>query len=163
RVFLTGTVMIAAGSLVVASAQSYPQVLIGRGISGLGGALVLPTSLALITTTFFVDLPRMLRYIAVWVSVSGVGLAVGPLLGGTHAGRRHDGQRPLHGGVVRRGGRPVRVRRRGLPGGALPATGPRLRPLGHRHTAAARDARVRRGDGHGAAAGGTGPPGAAAG
>ena len=52
-VSVTGTVLIAAGSLVVASAQSYPQVLIGRGISGLGGALVLPTSLALITTTFF--------------------------------------------------------------------------------------------------------------
>ncbi|MGN9791965.1 MFS transporter [Streptomyces sp. OZ13] len=82
RVFVIGVVALAAGSLVVASASGYPQVLVGRAISGVGGALVLPTSLAIITTTFFVDLPRMLRYITIWVSVSGIGLAVGPLLGG---------------------------------------------------------------------------------
>ncbi|MFJ6480970.1 MFS transporter [Streptomyces sp. NPDC091682] len=82
RVFVTGVVALAAGSLVVATASGFPQVLVGRAISGVGGALVLPTSLAIITTTFFVDLPRMLRYITIWVSMSGVGLAVGPLLGG---------------------------------------------------------------------------------
>ncbi|MFF3943895.1 MFS transporter [Streptomyces sp. NPDC001902] len=82
RVFLTGVVALAAGSLVVATAGSFPQVLVGRAVSGVGGALVLPTSLAIITTTFFVDLPRMLRSITVWVSVSGLGLALGPLLGG---------------------------------------------------------------------------------
>ncbi|WP_405666421.1 MFS transporter [Streptomyces sp. NBC_01166] len=82
RVFVIGVVALAAGSLVVATASGFPQVLVGRAISGVGGALVLPTSLAIITTTFFVDLPRMLRYITIWVSMSGVGLAVGPLLGG---------------------------------------------------------------------------------
>ncbi|MEV6581915.1 MFS transporter [Streptomyces sp. NPDC051582] len=82
RVFVTGVVALAAGSLVVATASGFAQVLVGRAISGIGGALVLPTSLAIITTTFFVDLPRMLRYITIWVSMSGVGLAVGPLLGG---------------------------------------------------------------------------------
>lgn len=82
RVFLAGVIALAAGSLIVATASGYPQVLIGRGVSGLGGALVLPTSLAFITTTFFTDMPRMQRYVAIWVSISGVGLAVGPLLGG---------------------------------------------------------------------------------
>lgn len=81
RVFLTGVAALAAGSLVVAAGDGYAQVLAGRAISGVGGALVLPTSLALITTSF-TDPRERGRRISVWVSVSGFGLALGPLIGG---------------------------------------------------------------------------------
>lgn len=55
----------------------------GRALSGVGGALVLPTSLALITTSFTDPRERGHR-ISVWVSVSGLGLA-GPRA--AHAGQ----------------------------------------------------------------------------
>ncbi|MGW2126947.1 MFS transporter, partial [Streptomyces sp. NPDC001758] len=82
RVFLIGVAALAAGSLVVAASDSYPQVLVGRALSGIGGALVLPTSLAFITTSF-TDPRERGRKISVWVSVSGFGLALGPLIGGS--------------------------------------------------------------------------------
>ncbi|MEV5155735.1 MFS transporter [Streptomyces werraensis] len=81
RVFLLGVAALAAGSLVVAVSDGFAQVLAGRALSGVGGALVLPTSLALITTSF-TDPRERGRKISVWVSVSGFGLALGPLIGG---------------------------------------------------------------------------------
>ncbi|MEV5275978.1 MFS transporter [Streptomyces werraensis] len=83
RVFLLGVAALAAGSLAVAVSDGFAQVLAGRALSGVGGALVLPTSLALITTSFTDPRERGHR-ISVWVSVSGLGLA-GPRA--AHAGQ----------------------------------------------------------------------------
>jgi DHA2 family multidrug resistance protein-like MFS transporter len=79
-VFLVGVAALVAGDLVVATADSYAQVLAGRAVSGLGGALILPTSLSILAVTFLRPDVRA-RMIAVWVSASGLGLALGPLLG----------------------------------------------------------------------------------
>ncbi|GAA4598116.1 MFS transporter [Actinoplanes octamycinicus] len=79
-VFLAGVGAMVAGDLVVATAGGFGQVLVGRAISGLGGALILPTSLAILVVTFANPAVRA-RMIAVWVSASGLGLALGPLLG----------------------------------------------------------------------------------
>ncbi|MFF8545200.1 MFS transporter [Streptomyces werraensis] len=101
RVFLLGVAALAAGSLAVAVSDGFAQVLAGRALSGVGGALVLPASLALITTSFTDPRERGHKF-SVWMSVSGLGLA-GPRA--AHAGRRAPRQRrlPRHASVVRRG------------------------------------------------------------
>lgn len=81
RVFLIGVGCLVVGSLVVFTSDSFAQLLIGRGISGVGGALILPTSLAILVAAF-VDESRRNMMIAIWATASGIGLAVGPLVGG---------------------------------------------------------------------------------
>lgn len=81
RIFLLGVALLVVGSLVVFSSDTFAQVLVGRGISGLGGAFILPTSLAILVAGFK-DERRRAIMIAIWATTSGVGLAVGPLAGG---------------------------------------------------------------------------------
>ncbi|MFF9511362.1 MFS transporter [Streptomyces sp. NPDC014724] len=81
RVFLAGTAAMAAGALVLVLADDLATVLTGQAIAGLGGALVTPSSLALITHTVR-DPRRRAGAIAAWAATSGLGLAVGPLVAG---------------------------------------------------------------------------------
>ena len=57
------------------------MLLAARGLQGLGAALASPAALALITTTFPAG-PARNRAFAIYAAMSGVGAAVGLLLGG---------------------------------------------------------------------------------
>jgi EmrB/QacA subfamily drug resistance transporter len=81
KVFMAGLVVFGIASLLGGLATSEGLLLAARGLQGLGAALASPAALALITTTFPAG-PARNRAFAVYAAMSGVGAAVGLLLGG---------------------------------------------------------------------------------
>jgi EmrB/QacA subfamily drug resistance transporter len=81
RVFVSGLVLYAAGALAGGLAPTAEILLVGRAAQGLGGALVFPSTLALINTTFAEGRDRN-RAVAVWGGAGAAGLVIGVLLGG---------------------------------------------------------------------------------
>ncbi|MGI5290878.1 DHA2 family efflux MFS transporter permease subunit [Nonomuraea polychroma] len=79
--FLLSLVLFTAGSLVCTLAPNLAVLLAGRVLQGAAGGLLLPASLALIAV-LFPDPARRARFIAVWSSLNGLAVAVGPVLGG---------------------------------------------------------------------------------
>lgn len=80
RVLITGLVVFAAASAASAFAVS-PQMLIGfRALMGVGGAAVLPTTLAIITVVF--PPHERGKAIGLWAGAVGAAVALGPVLGG---------------------------------------------------------------------------------
>ena len=79
--FGVGVVVLALGSVEVATASSFGLVLLGQGIAGVGGALILPNSVALLGVAF-PDPHRRTEAITLWAASSGIGLAAGPLVAG---------------------------------------------------------------------------------
>ncbi|MGW1806420.1 MFS transporter [Streptomyces sp. NPDC002078] len=82
RAFVTGAAVMIIGSLIVYTAGSAGGVIAGQLVSGLGGALILPNSLAILGATF-PDPHRRTEVVTVWAASSGIGLAAGPLIAGT--------------------------------------------------------------------------------
>ncbi len=81
RIFMVGVAIFAVASGLGGLAQNELMLLGSRGFQGLGAALASPTALALITTTFPAGPPRN-RAFSVYAAMSGVGAAVGLILGG---------------------------------------------------------------------------------
>jgi EmrB/QacA subfamily drug resistance transporter len=80
-VFAAGTAILGAGSLVVALANGAVVVIAGQAIMGVGGALVLTNSLAIVTHAF-TGVHERTKAVSIWVAISGVGLALGPIAAG---------------------------------------------------------------------------------
>jgi EmrB/QacA subfamily drug resistance transporter len=81
RMFVTGLLLFSAASLVGGFATSQAWLLAARAVQGAGGAIVAPTALALIATTFPAGPPRS-RAMGVYASMSAVGGAAGLIAGG---------------------------------------------------------------------------------
>src|SRR6476619_6305816 len=81
RIFMVGLVIFGVASMLGGLANSEGTLLAARALQGLGAALASPAALALITTTFPAG-PMRNRAFAIYAAMSGVGAAVGLLLGG---------------------------------------------------------------------------------
>jgi EmrB/QacA subfamily drug resistance transporter len=81
RVFVSGLVLFGLASLAGGLAQSQLTLIIARAIQGLGGAVIAPASLSILTTTFTEGAARN-RAVGIWGAMGGAGGAAGVLLGG---------------------------------------------------------------------------------
>jgi MFS family permease len=81
RVFVTGLTLYGAASFAGGLATVPEVQLAARAVQGLGGALVFPTTLSIVNTTFAEGRERN-RALAVWGGSGAAGLVIGVLLGG---------------------------------------------------------------------------------
>jgi EmrB/QacA subfamily drug resistance transporter len=78
---LAGLLTFLGGSVVAATAATTETLIVGRCIMGVGGALIMPTTLSILVNVFG-DPRERAKAIAGWTAASGVGIAVGPIIGG---------------------------------------------------------------------------------
>ncbi|MFI2187353.1 MFS transporter [Streptomyces sioyaensis] len=81
RTLLTGITLFTLASAVGGLATDGGLLLAARAAQGLGGALLMPTTLSVITQTY-PEGPRRARALGVWSTVGAVGAAAGTVLGG---------------------------------------------------------------------------------
>ncbi|AMM20488.1 MFS transporter [Frondihabitans sp. PAMC 28766] len=80
RILRVGLIAFALTSLLAAFAPDAGLLIAARALQGVAGALLVPSSLALITATF--TGPAMGRAIGTWTAWTGVAFLIGPLTGG---------------------------------------------------------------------------------
>jgi EmrB/QacA subfamily drug resistance transporter len=81
RMFYTGTLLFSGASLLCAIAPSAGALVAARALQGIGGAILSPATLAIITTSFDEGPPRN-RALGAWGAVGAIGATAGVLLGG---------------------------------------------------------------------------------
>jgi EmrB/QacA subfamily drug resistance transporter len=80
RVFGAGVALFTAASVWCGVAPGVGQLIVARAVQGVGAALLVPGSLAIITAVFPAD--RRGKAIGTWSSLTAVAIICGPLLGG---------------------------------------------------------------------------------
>jgi DHA2 family methylenomycin A resistance protein-like MFS transporter len=82
RIYLAGFAVFIAASLACALAPTALILIAARAVQGVGAALLVPTSLALLTHACGDDTRLRGRAISLWTAAASVSLAAGPVLGG---------------------------------------------------------------------------------
>jgi DHA2 family methylenomycin A resistance protein-like MFS transporter len=82
RLFMLGFALFAAASLGCGLAPTGSLLIAGRAIQGIGAALLVPTSLALLNHSAGHNAKMRARAVALWTAAGGVAVAAGPLMGG---------------------------------------------------------------------------------
>ena len=80
RMLVAGIALFAMASLACAAATSLPLLLAARGVQGIGAAMLMPNSLAILGNTFAGEARG--RAIGTWASAGAIAAAIGPPLGG---------------------------------------------------------------------------------
>ncbi|HEY2272089.1 MAG TPA: DHA2 family efflux MFS transporter permease subunit, partial [Jatrophihabitantaceae bacterium] len=81
KLFLIGVTLFSLTSLLGGLAQTGSELIIARGLQGIGGAVLAPATLTILTTTF-TDPRERARALGIWSAVAGAGGATGVLVGG---------------------------------------------------------------------------------
>ncbi|GAA2790789.1 MFS transporter [Streptomyces showdoensis] len=80
KLLAVGLALFGLGSLAAGLADSTAQLIAARAGMGVGGALLMTTTLAVVMQIF--DDSQRVKAIAIWATISSLGFAAGPLIGG---------------------------------------------------------------------------------
>lgn len=81
RILVAGLVIFAVASLAATLASSAMALTVCRGLMGIGGAAIMPSTLSLLSQVFPNPAERA-RAIGIWAATAGAAVAIGPILGG---------------------------------------------------------------------------------